>query len=129
LEERLTLVQCIEIYFMAKQDEQYKLIPLMEIDPEAQKIAVAWVENYVPNGSIYPEIAQVHKLASDIMNYNLSKRKGWMETIERLTGKVIELTGENKRLKSDLLERDAIWLPAKDAEIEKLQNELRNAKK
>ncbi len=47
----------------------YKLIPMSEITDKARDIAVAWVENYTPHGSIMPEIAQKQKLASDIMNY------------------------------------------------------------
>lgn len=36
---------------------------------------------------------------------------------------------EIERLKSELLERDASWLPAKDAEIERLQNQVVELKK
>lgn len=36
---------------------------------------------------------------------------------------------EIERLKSELLERDASWLPAKDAEIERLQNQIVELKK
>ena len=36
---------------------------------------------------------------------------------------------ECERLKSDLLERDAVWLPAKDAEIEELTAEVERLKK
>jgi CRISPR/Cas system CMR subunit Cmr4 (Cas7 group RAMP superfamily) len=38
----------------------------IEIDPKVRKVAVLWIENYVPNGSIMPEIAQKFKLAEDI---------------------------------------------------------------
>ncbi|HEY3405397.1 MAG TPA: hypothetical protein VGK59_18560 [Ohtaekwangia sp.] len=50
-------------------DSDYKLIPMSEISDEAHEIAVRWIENYEPYGSLMPEIAQKHKLASDFMNF------------------------------------------------------------
>jgi uncharacterized protein YcsI (UPF0317 family) len=47
-------------------DNDYQLIPMSEITDEARQIAVGWVEGYT-KASL--EIAQKHKLASDIMNY------------------------------------------------------------
>jgi hypothetical protein len=51
---------------MSNIDEDYKLIPMSDIDDEAREIAVRWVENYQPMGFDLPN---KHKLASDIMNY------------------------------------------------------------
>lgn len=44
-------------------DNDYPLIPMKDIDPEARKIAVRWHENATN------WIGDKHKLASDIMNY------------------------------------------------------------
>lgn len=46
-----------------------ELIPFIQINDGPREIAVAWVENYRPYNSSQPEIAQKHKLASDIQNY------------------------------------------------------------
>ncbi len=46
----------------------YALIPMSEITDEARRIAVAWIDNYKPDGSII-NLEQKQKLASDIMNY------------------------------------------------------------
>lgn len=51
------------------KNEDFKLLPMDEIHPEARKIAVSWIENYQPYSSMMPEIAQKVKLASDIMNF------------------------------------------------------------
>lgn len=52
--------------------KKYNLLPLDEIDSEARRIAIAWIEGYKPYNSIMPEIAQKQKLASDIMNFAMS---------------------------------------------------------
>lgn len=49
--------------------KEYEVVPFTEITDEARDIAAAWIDNYIPYGSPMPEIAQKHKLASDIMNY------------------------------------------------------------
>lgn len=49
-------------------DNDYKLVPMHEIEPEAYEIAVRWVNNHEPDGSLM-QIEAKHKLASDIMNY------------------------------------------------------------
>jgi hypothetical protein len=46
---------------------EYQLIPLSEIEDDARKIAVVWVEELQDAGGIM--LQQKHKLASDIMNY------------------------------------------------------------
>jgi len=46
--------------------KDFKLIPLMDIEPLARQIAVKWVENY---GNMGFDIENKHKLASDFMNY------------------------------------------------------------
>lgn len=46
--------------------KDFKLIPLMDIEPLAREIAVKWVENY---GNMGFDIENKHKLASDLMNY------------------------------------------------------------
>jgi len=38
----------------------------IQIDDDVKMVAIAWIENYIPNGSIMPEIAQKFKLAEDI---------------------------------------------------------------
>jgi hypothetical protein len=48
-------------------ETDYKLIGLSDIDPEARKIAVLWVEEYVKDEGF--ALSTKHKLASDIMNY------------------------------------------------------------
>jgi len=60
--------------------KEYNLIPFHEIEPEARKIAVEWVNNY--EGGI--DIRQKHKLASDIMNYAASRMKKKDVEIEKL---------------------------------------------
>jgi uncharacterized protein YecE (DUF72 family) len=65
--------------------KEYRLIPMSEITEGAKAIAVAWVENYTPNGSIMPEIAQKHKLASDIQNYAYTLNRELLEENKRLT--------------------------------------------
>jgi hypothetical protein len=60
----------------------------MKIDPEVNLVAVLWIENYVPYGSIMPEIAQKDKLAEDIQRlvnkaskeaFNAGFKKGLLE--------------------------------------------------
>lgn len=48
-------------------DTGYELIKISEIEENAKKIAVRWIEKYKPNGFI--NLENKHKLASDIMNY------------------------------------------------------------
>lgn len=50
-------------------DTDYRLVPMHLIESEAREIAVRWVENYKPDGSMM-NIEAKHKLASDIMNYH-----------------------------------------------------------
>ena len=51
----------------------YARIAMSDIEPEARRIAVAWVEGFEKNGSL--EIEQKVKLASDIMNYAIAYHK------------------------------------------------------
>jgi hypothetical protein len=71
--------------------KEHNLIPLSEIDPEARKIAVAWVEGFEHIGSF--ELEQKHKLASDIMNYANNKFKNILETQKKIidTSKITDL--------------------------------------
>lgn len=48
----------------------FPLIPFSEIDDDARRIAVAWVEQY---GTMGFDLENKHKLASDIMNYHRMK--------------------------------------------------------
>ena len=61
----------------------FPLIPFSEIDDDARKIAVAWVEQY---GTMGFDIQNKHKLASDIMNYHRLK----LEELEKWCGKQIK---------------------------------------
>lgn len=54
----------------------YVLVPMNEIDPEARRIAVAWVEGYQPLGF---DLEGKHKLASDIMNFAFAYHKEQIE--------------------------------------------------
>lgn len=47
------------------------------------------------------------------------------EYLRELSGRAAD---EIERLRAELLERDAVWLPEKDAEIERLRAELRDAR-
>lgn len=47
------------------RNNDYTLIPMSDIDPEAREIAVKWCEAFIPGFAL----EQKHKLASDIMNY------------------------------------------------------------
>lgn len=87
-----------------------KLIPLSEIDELAKNIAIQWIENYTPNGSIYPEIAQKQKLASDIINYARKQNS--------------ELQKQNHVLKQ-ALEFDAACKTDLDCRITELENLLK----
>jgi hypothetical protein len=68
---------------------EYELIPMSEITPEARKIAVAWIENYTPYVSL--EIAQKHKLASDIQNYASTLNREVLEENEKLKAALNDL--------------------------------------
>jgi hypothetical protein len=75
---------------------EYELIPMSEIDAEARAIAVAWVEKY---GTMGVDIANKHKLASDIMNYHRSKaaqtetgKTAMEQLIAYLDGEISKLT-------------------------------------
>lgn len=56
----------------------YELIPMSEIDIEARKIAVSWVEQY---GTMGFDIQNKHKLASDIINYHRTKRDEYAKEV------------------------------------------------
>ncbi len=71
----------------------YKLINLEDIDTEARRIAVAWVENFKPIGG--SDIQAKHKLASDIMNYAESRKGFEAKAYE-------ELLEENRKLKTQI---------------------------
>lgn len=82
--------------------QQYRLIPLDEIDKEAREIATAWIENYKgPGTTIMPDIAQKQKLASDLINYaerRVSLRtRQYAEQIDKL---LLELEKANEAIKS-----------------------------
>lgn len=49
-----------------EMDDDYPLIPMMDITDEARLLAVAWVDGYEAQGM---DIPGKQKLASDIMNY------------------------------------------------------------
>lgn len=68
---------------MKRRKRTYNLINLMQIDPEAREIAVKWVENFEPDGGI--DLANKHKLASDIMNYaNYQTEDVLIELIDKI---------------------------------------------
>jgi calcineurin-like phosphoesterase family protein len=48
------------------KDDNYPIIPMTDIDPEARRLAVEWFESDVKE---IDWIGDKHKLASDIMNY------------------------------------------------------------
>jgi hypothetical protein len=52
---------------MDELETDYPLIPILEIEDEARKIAVRWVEDYQQMSVV--DLHNKHKLASDIMNY------------------------------------------------------------
>lgn len=60
-------------------DNDYKLIPMAEIDDEARIIAVRWMECEDKDW-----IGQKHKLASDIMNYARRSNEELVEALEQL---------------------------------------------
>lgn len=62
--------------------KEYKLIPLVEITPEAREIAVKWVEGLDTSGQL--NIMQKHKLASDIMNYAEDYRKERIKMLSKI---------------------------------------------
>lgn len=65
---------------MSKEPINYALTPLSDIDPEARKIAVAWVDGFEKIVGI--EIQQKHKLASDIMNYSQSQLSEYKQKLK-----------------------------------------------
>jgi hypothetical protein len=69
--------------------EDYKLIPMSEIDDEAREISVRWMECEDKDW-----IGQKHKLASDIMCYAVKYHKSLMPTNNDATLKAGELAGE-----------------------------------
>ena len=70
---------------------KYEIIPLGKIGPIAQRIAVAWVENFRPTGGIM--LNHKHKLASDIMNYSKGVSIGFSEWTQR-KGYLFYIKGE-----------------------------------
>lgn len=62
---------------------KYTELAMDDIHPEARNIAVAWIENYQPNNSIMPEIAQKVKLASDIMNFAIAYHEHQTEQLKQ----------------------------------------------
>jgi hypothetical protein len=116
---------------------EYKLIPIIDITEEAKHIAIEWCENYVPYGSVMPEIAQKQKLASDIMNYAAAVTKELQEENARLKGEIKDnynaglmceriLSKDTiERLKSELLHYAINVLPEKDREYQELQEALK----
>lgn len=79
-----------------------EIIPLSEIDPEARKIAVLWCEEYIPHFAMQEK----HKLASDIMNYSLTKinnnmteiTKQQSEVAKKLDFAVLQVIGQDNIL-------------------------------
>lgn len=59
-----------------QMNEDYPLIPMSSIDPEARMLAVAWVDGYERQGM---DIPGKQKLASDIMNYSRRRYAGLMD--------------------------------------------------
>lgn len=57
----------------------FPLIPFSEIDDDARRIAVAWVEQY---GTMGFDLENKHKLASDIMNYHRMNNK-WIKVSDK----------------------------------------------
>jgi hypothetical protein len=81
---------------MTKKQE-YRLIPLDDIDKEAREIAVAWIENYKgPGMTIMPDIAQKQKLASDIINY---ANKRVLIRTEQYRNEITQLVTELEQLR------------------------------
>ncbi len=67
----------------------------------------------------------------DFYCMNCDARFGWVTKEHSVAKKLFNtrtaeapLLAEIERLKSELLQRDAIWLPEKDAEIERLKSKL-----
>lgn len=90
------------------KSEEYKLIPMDEIDEEAKKIAVLWHENATG------WIGDKHKLASDIMNYAAAKNKELTQQRDELLEKLLEASG-------------TIRSEAKYSELSKQRDELLEA--
>lgn len=88
-----------------------ELIPFLEITDKAREIAVAWVENYTPYGSTLPEIAQKHKLASDIMNYAKEENAALTQQVEELTGKLEFYRTETAKIREFVFSRKDIGHP------------------
>lgn len=55
------------------------------------------------------------------------KGSDWKNVINHYDRTPFEAADEIERLKAELLERDAVWLPEKDAEIERLRAALAHA--
>ena len=106
----------------------YKLIPMSEITDEAREIAVAWVDGYTPGGSIYPEIAQIQKLASDIMNYAAQQNSELTKELTSLREKHDKAynQGWNDAVESILTDIMQKW-SKKDAD--QIYDEIENLKK
>lgn len=69
----------------------------------------------------------------DLMRYRESEgtlQEMWNLVCERYAYECMkDLEAERDKLKSELLTRDAVWLPAKDAEIDKLKRDLEDSQK
>lgn len=78
--------------------------------------------DYFKSGFNYVWSSHVEPLQKE--NEELTKWKTDAEVVLIEAGKSIGiLSKERDKLKSELLTRDAVWLPAKDAEIDKLKSE------
>jgi hypothetical protein len=64
----------------------YQLIPMGEITPEARIIAVKWGDEYFPGIAL----SEKHKLASDIMNY---ARRHHENKLKELIGEIEKMKG------------------------------------
>lgn len=67
----------------------------IEITPQVKSLAISWIENYIPNGSMMPEIAQKWKLAEDIQRIvNSEKANQRNEVIEECKSEVNRFAGD-----------------------------------
>ena len=76
--------------------EDYKLIPFNDISEDAKNIAISWFE-YKP---IWFDLANRHKLASDIINYSNAQLAVYKATLEAKVIKNIH----NKETVKDILD-------------------------